>query len=1783
MNKSLLLFLFIIVPTFLSGQNNLIPNTADCSSVGQPFQFDIKEAWISQTGNDISTCATPLAGDIDGDGVVEIFALAVSSQDKLYVLDGRDGSTITTIGIKGHIAHGVTPNIVLCKIDGKGAIFNAGKDGSLTLYAVTSEPGARPITFDKKWSVASGGITPSSMPIATDFDGDGIVEFVARGQIIDSQDGTILAVFPQGSSISYDFDAAFHTAMDLDGDGIPEITAGTEVYKYSRGTGLQLWRSLSTVASIAVQNGISTAADIDQDGNVDLAFSSNNHAIYVWTPNTNTLIGTISVPGSGYHSYVFIGDIDGEVVNGKKYPELVYNSISKLYTYKYNGSTFAQKWEMGHSDTSGATSLTLFDFNNDNVVELVYRDETHIRIFDGRPDGTLTLSDALYSRNCGSVTCDETPIVLDVTGDGSANIVVTGHQSTKSHPGEVMVFEGSASKWASCPPVWNQQMYSPLYVNTDLSIPKTVKPVNTIFIRQDQDNTPVQFYNGGPMQAPYVSANTFLSVNLSPDVYVVEGGITVNSATSVTLTVTFGNQGLAVATASIPIRYYKNDIAAANIIGSEILGTDLYPGQVKTITKQLDGIPAGTSRFYVQIMDDGTHFPAAGPYSDCNLTNNKKAFGTLELEKTANAINACVNGTSVFYVDLKNNTDQLGNPTLFTNISLIDSLGTGWQLISANASYGTPGSYNPGTRKMEWTVPSLDAGESAQLVIVAKATEAGSIRNNVWVQSINGTVLGKEAIEAYVQVDVTHAPLPPIISPADPKLCSSDITLTATPPGTATSYQWFKDNIEIPGATQSTLITSDIGSYTVTYFDGTCVSQMSAPVAVKDNCLAANPDIISTISASALTADILANDILTGCTSDNVTVTLSTIKTAQNGIANITGNKLVYTPDGHGVDSLRYILQDCNGTYKDSAMVYIIIHETPDNVSDAECFIPAKAMDWGIQEAQSLGSIHVYTPPLTGDMDGNDLPEIVAGMARAGSTSHGGTHISIFKDGGAGTRVDFPLIAQYQGFTPGVMALARVKVSNTQDISMIVVAESDGYLRAYNIDGTNIWTSTSDIPGVSAKWREVDNINYGTSVAFADFNGDGYAEVYAGNKIFDAATGKLLCYGGSANNRGFSANAVITDLTMTIAANVYGDEKPELIAGNQVYEVNIVSRANPALNSMNAVRRVTPPSSFSDDGLTQVIDIDNDGTLDVVVQKRNPTTLANAHLLYIWSPDKEKVLTSTILTTANVIGVPFMGDIDKDGKPEIVVITSNYPQSGTDHCFIHALKYDGTQTLQPFWKMKHADNSGQTGITLFDFNQDGKAELVYRDEQYLRILNGSGVDDNDNDMIVAGTLDIEAATRYKVKSISGTGYEYPVVADINNDGQAEIIVGGAESGDSQTNLLRVFKSADPTTAPWAPARKVWNQYAYNAVNVNEDLTIPRLPLSLAVVFPGEDGIPGTNDDVRPYNAYLQQQTTLNKNGMPLWLAPEASFDGSLAYTWNTYDNTLEIKVKVKNIGDADLIAPVYATAYKNSIADANKLATGGCTTNIAPNTTEELTIVVPNISDKLPITDIHVRLNDNDGTYPVQRQCKYNDNELDKPIAQIPKAADDIFYVRSDTPSTNDILANDSHDCNISDLNVTIVPPATTNGTASINPDKTLSYRSNNLFSDTDLIYYKIRCDGSDDASVAIAYMVIQKPIMVEVVPPGKADENGLVPAYLKFMFTDDVTHHKDVEITYLIEPTSTAPATDYTLNPAPSKITIQAGQREALLKLTPVQNHIVQGGREVKITITDVTDNFTP
>ena len=553
-----------------------------------------------------------------------------------------------------------------------------------------------------------------------------------------------------------------------------------------------------------------------------------------------------------------------------------------------------------------------------------------------------------------------------------------------------------------------------------------------------------------------------------------------------------------------------------------------------------------------------------------------------------------------------------------------------------------------------------------------------------------------------------------------------------------------------------------------------------------------------------------------------------------------------------------------------------------------DCFSGVQQQPWDAQVLHSANNIHCYYVPLVGDIDGDGIVEIVAG--KTVTNDHYTTQLGIYR----GT--DLQQIATinlpqkiYAGFI-GPMALVRYPDGDGGMQGAIVLLCYDMKLRSYSIQGQLL--ATSDV-----------NAPYEGVVSVADFNYDGWPELYVGNVIYDAATLKRLCTGPAGGNKGRSwrgSSNEQANCAMSFAADVLGDSIPELICGNTLYHVNIVSRTDISLNSVTELKTINIPSNIPQDGNVAVADFDMDGQLDVlVVIDRTSNTYSDTAYIYAYNPVNGDILF-VHGHYAKTIGYPLVGDIDGDGYLEFVYIDYKTPVSTSR---ITAMKYDPQNGLQTQWQATHADESGQTSMTLFDFNQDGIMEIIYRDQDRLRIINGSGKSH------LTGNDTIPFYNLYTKSMSAGTWKEYPVVADVNGDGAAEIVTcGKVNSGLGWVGgELWVIGGIHP----WAPARPVWNQYMYNVTNVNNDLTIPVPLFDNATAFTDPQGVVR-----RPFNNFLQQATTLDQYGRPflpmanltISLNPAITFDGDHIQTIITICNT----------GEKTFEGPLLVSTYTSS-------------------------------------------------------------------------------------------------------------------------------------------------------------------------------------------------------------------------------------------------------------------------
>ena len=677
---------------------------------------------------------------------------------------------------------------------------------------------------------------------------------------------------------------------------------------------------------------------------------------------------------------------------------------------------------------------------------------------------------------------------------------------------------------------------------------------------------------------------------------------------------------------------------------------------------------------------------------------------------------------------------------------------------------------------------------------------------------------------------------------------------------------------------------------------------------VGDPIKAAADDTVQVLTCyNSTVLDVLANDNMIPCNRNSLVFTI-TSGSKVGAITAVDSNKdIVYTRAANftGHDTLEYQVE-CAGTIYEGT-VFMTVVECPDNIDDADCVGTPEAFAWGIRTSwSSPETLSSMSMPFVGDLDGDGIPEIVC-FSYLNRTSISSLVPALVTVAGNAPAVNTLVI--YDGLTKTVKkqfslpsyvseydAPAYGLIKTADGTGLIVVATIDLKMRAYDINGNLIWTTRTGEDYGSAP------VDLATTVSFADFNGDGHPEVYIRDKIYYAETGFLLGTASGGFNQGLSwgdwTQLKVWKQSVPFAADVTGNGRLNLILGNEIYDVQITDR-NSTSNPITRVKTITPPAGVPADGHAQVADFNKDGHLDILITNRNISASSGGTVyMYIWDVHNNTVSNAqAIATSMSGKSIPLIADIDNDGELEILIQCA-----ASDGYFYRCYKYDATtRSFSYLWGFAPSEDSYSTTATLFDFNHDGMNEILLADQARVRILNGSGKSH------ITGADTLAVYTMAEMAFGYGTCMQYPIIADVDGDGSADLIaigMPGATSPGTQNGSLNIFKSS--TAMNWAPARRVWNQYMYNAVHVNDDLTTPHYQMNPATVFPGEYGL----YDVRPYNNFLQQQTMLNQFGNRLWSLPDVTPVLSESLVSMT-GNTMNISLRITNLGDAAIGSPVH--------------------------------------------------------------------------------------------------------------------------------------------------------------------------------------------------------------------------------------------------------------------------------
>ena len=407
---------------------------------------------------------------------------------------------------------------------------------------------------------------------------------------------------------------------------------------------------------------------------------------------------------------------------------------------------------------------------------------------------------------------------------------------------------------------------------------------------------------------------------------------------------------------------------------------------------------------------------------------------------------------------------------------------------------------------------------------------------------------------------------------------------------------------------------------------------------------------------------------------------------------------------------------------------------------------------WYWEGQPDFSSINVYGPNLVGQVsddngdgliDDRDTPDIIFSV---------GYMAAVSGDTGETLWVNKDVTVTGGG------SAAIGDIDNDGLIEIVISNRDRTRLRAFEHDGSLKW---SFVTGPKfTNWHTRD------AMAIADLDHDGFAEIIHGRRVYDHQ-GNFEWQGKGDHGGDINYG------TIPIVADIDLQGSMEVIAGRTVYDAN----------GQIVWRRTDLPSSG---GFTAVGNFDEDPYPEIVLVTSGRVYLLEHTGATKWGP---------VAIPGGGRGAPTVGDFDGDGEPEIGV-------AGASRYLV--FETNGSIKWQ---KITQDKSSYRTGSSLFDFNADGRVEVVYADEYHLRVYDGA-----------TGAV-------LKSKRVgAGTTLEYPVIADIDNDSHAEIVIGSNDSRYSSRRGLLAFEAPDDN---WAATRSIWNQHSYHITNINDDGGIPQ--------------------------------------------------------------------------------------------------------------------------------------------------------------------------------------------------------------------------------------------------------------------------------------------------------------------------------------------------------------------
>jgi outer membrane protein assembly factor BamB len=377
------------------------------------WEFDTQDASFGQTA----------AGDIDGDGRLELVFGCYRNDGHIYALNAEDGTLLWKLDA-------AAPGRQGCN-DVAPAIVDTDGDGTLEVVVPSS---CNPVTYcidgatgNIRWTAPTRG--SDSPPSVADIDDDGDLE-ILHGEFggwvrcLDARSGDLeweLAVDTRS------WIQTAPTLLDADGDGGMDFVVATwnqtqgdtnTIRCYRCSDRSLLWRT----PLLDVSYHGSAVADLDGDGKAELAIGDYSGTLSVMNAEDGSIAWVMSPQGS-YHyvgAPVSAGDLDGdgscELVVVSWYSVIALSSTGfELWNYAIPG---------GQTAFRGAA---LADVDGDALPDAVFGTSGgELVALNGMTGARLWSIDLAAHYGDTRYELDHAPIIADLDSDGDLDVFIVG-------------------------------------------------------------------------------------------------------------------------------------------------------------------------------------------------------------------------------------------------------------------------------------------------------------------------------------------------------------------------------------------------------------------------------------------------------------------------------------------------------------------------------------------------------------------------------------------------------------------------------------------------------------------------------------------------------------------------------------------------------------------------------------------------------------------------------------------------------------------------------------------------------------------------------------------------------------------------------------------------------------------------------------------------------------------------------------------------------------------------------------------------------------------------------------------------------------------------------------------------------------------------------------------------------------------------------------------------------------------------------------------------------------